>query len=127
MPDKTFQSVAAIVYFVVWVTLAVGTTILFWVRRDPEFRIRWHAKISLVAIITILFFMFLISPSWVSLFFIGIPGGLIGYLSITKTTICKSCGKIIQPVRLFNRAQFCPYCGGETVCSKIFNTTADQK
>jgi len=125
MPDKTYQSVAAMVYFAVWVAIAIGTTILYWVRRDPEFRIRWHAKISLIVGVAICLFIFLIYPSRVSLLFIGISGGLIAYLNITKTTICKKCGKIIQGVRLIHRAKFCPHCGGETVSSKIFNAPPD--
>ena len=110
-----------IAYFVVWAAIAVGIFFLYRVRRDAEFRIRWHARISLIATATILVFMFLAIPSWVTLFFIGGFGGLIIYLNLTKTTICKSCGRIVQPIGLFHRAQHCPHCGGETVCSKIFD------
>jgi len=109
------------VYFIVWVVLAIGSLILYRVRRDAEFRIRWHAKISLAVGIIIGAFMFLAVPSWTSLFFIGGFGGLIVYLSVTKTTICKSCGRIIQPIHLVQRARHCPHCGGETVCSKILD------
>jgi hypothetical protein len=121
MNDSAHQSAFAVVYFIVWAALAISTSILYQVRRDAAFRIRWHARISLIVGITILVFMWLISPSWFSLVIIGVPGGLIMYLILTKTTICKSCGRTVQGVRLIQRAEFCPHCGGETVCSKIFN------
>jgi hypothetical protein len=109
-----------IVYFIVWAVLAVGWLILYRVRRDVEFRIRWHAKISLAAGIMVLAFMFFAFPSWQSLLFIGGFGGLIIFLNLTKTTICKSCGRIVQSVDLVQCARHCPHCGGETVRSKIF-------
>jgi hypothetical protein len=110
----------ATVYFIVWAALAIGMTILYRVRRDAGFRIRWHARICLITSLIIFVFMFMLYPSWASVLFIGVFGGLITYLNITKTTICKSCGKIIQGIGLIHRAKHCPHCGGETVCSKIF-------
>jgi|GEM_PF-3010323 len=110
----------AIVYFIVWITIAIGFFILYRVRRDAAFRIRWHARITLIGSIIILAFMFLVDPSWQTLLFVAGFGGLIIYLNITKTTICKACGKIVQGTQLIYRAKHCPHCGGETVCSKIF-------
>jgi hypothetical protein len=121
MSDDAHQSTFGLIYFIVWATLATGTIILYRGHRDAEFRIRWHARISLISGLTVLAFMFLIFPSWGMLVFICGFGGLIIYLSISKTTICKNCGKIIQPIGLFDRAKHCPHCGGETARSKIFN------
>jgi len=108
-------------YFIVLVALAIGMFIVYRVRRDADFRIRWHARISLIVGLSIMTFMFLLSPSWVTLLFIGVFGGLIIYLDITKTTICRSCGRVIQGIALIHRAKHCPHCGGETVCSKILS------
>ena len=115
-----FPGIHPLVYFGVWTALAVGTSILYWVRRDPEFRIRWHARIVLVVSIPIGLFMFLIAPNWIVLLLIVVFGGVITYLNVSKTTICTKCGRIVQPVRLVQRAKLCPRCGGETVCSKPF-------
>lgn len=111
-----------LVYFVVWTMLAIGTAILYHVRRDAEFRIRWHAKIGLIVSILIGVFMLLAAPYWIVFLFILVFGGVITYLNISKTTICTKCGRIIQGVGLVRRAKFCPHCGGETVRSKIFGT-----
>jgi mRNA interferase MazF len=51
---------------------------------------------------------------------IVVCGGLITYLNIAKTTICTQCGRIIQPVRLVSKAEFCPRCGGKVRVSKLF-------
>jgi len=116
---REIESPFVIVYFIVWTVLAVGSLILYRIRRDAEFRVRWHARISLAAGILILAFMFLAVPSWQSFLFVAGFGGLIVYLSVTRTTICKNCGRIIQPINLVQRAEYCPRCGGETVRSKI--------
>lgn len=112
--------IAAIAYFVVWVLLAVTFYAVFRIHRDPEFRIRWYAKIGAGVSLVILFFMFWLVPNWQGLLLVGVAGGLIIYLNVTKTTICTRCGKIIQPVGFLQRAQCCPHCGGATVPSKLF-------
>jgi predicted RNA-binding Zn-ribbon protein involved in translation (DUF1610 family) len=109
-------------YFVVWVIMAISTGVIYWIRRDPAFRIKWYARISLVGSATILFFMFLVCPTVLTFLFISIFGGLIVYLSIAKTRICKSCGKIIRPLHLIHGAKFCPHCGGETESSRVFKS-----
>jgi DNA-directed RNA polymerase subunit RPC12/RpoP len=115
-----FPAVHPLVYFGVWTALAVGTSILYWVRRDAEFRIRWYARIGLVTGVLIGLFMFLAAPALIVLLLMVFFGGCMIYLSISKTTICTKCGKIVQPDRLVLRVNFCPRCGGKTVCSKLF-------
>ncbi|MFA6271426.1 MAG: hypothetical protein WC657_09570 [Candidatus Paceibacterota bacterium] len=111
-----------IAYFIVWVALAIFTAIVYRIRRDAEFRIKWHARLSLSVGILILGFMFLLAPSWESLLFIGGFGGFIIFLNISMTTICKSCGRMIQAIGVIHRAKHCPHCGGETARSRILNS-----
>lgn len=110
---------SSIAYFIVWTLVAIGYLILYRVRQDAAFRIRWHARITLVGTLLIGLFMFLVDPSWLTLAFLIGFGGLIVYLNIAKTTICKTCGKIVQGINLIQKAKHCPHCGGETVRSKI--------
>jgi hypothetical protein len=108
------------VYFAIWAAVALGTSVLLLVRREPGFRIRWHARIVLGANVAVGIGMFLLIPDPVVWVLTAVGGGFITYLSITKMTICSTCGRIIQPVRLVSKAEFCPHCGGKTVVSKVF-------
>jgi hypothetical protein len=122
MVTKDFASPTFIgIYFVVWTALAIGAAILFAIRRDAEFRIRWHGRIVFWISLTIGFFMFLAIPRWHTLIFILIFGGLITYLNLAMTTICRKCGRIIRAPKLIQAAKFCSHCGSETVRSKIFH------
>ena len=115
-----FRPTFLILYLVVFGLLAVTGLILFRINRSPEFRIRWQARIVLISSLIIMFFMMLAVRGWLALAAIIVFGGLIMHLNITKTTICRKCGKRVQGVNLIHRAKFCPECGGETVRSKIF-------
>jgi DNA-directed RNA polymerase subunit RPC12/RpoP len=107
------------IYFAIWLGLAISTSVLYAVRRKPEFRIRWHARIVLAVGVAIGVSMFLVAPQAWPLILAG--GGLITYLNLTRVTICAKCGRIVQPVQLVSKAEFCPHCGGKTVVSKLFH------
>jgi len=110
-----------IVYFAVWVVMAAGMAILYRVRRDAEFRIRWHARIVLVVSLVIMVFMYLAMPRLEVLLMVAVGGGLITAMNLFRTAICTKCGRIVPGSGgLMTRAKYCPSCGGATVRSKLF-------
>jgi len=114
-----FQPISVGIYFAIWLGLAISTSILYAVRREPEFRIGWHARIVLAFGMVIGVGMLLVAREvWP---FILAGGGVITYLNLTRVTICAKCGRIVQPVQLVSKAEFCPHCGGKTVVSKLFH------
>jgi len=114
-----FEPINFGIYFAIWLGLAISTSLLYAVRREPDFRIRWHARIVLAVGVAIGVSMFLVAPPVWPLILAG--GGLITYLNLTRVTICAKCARIIQPVQLVSKAEFCPHCGGKTVVSKLFH------
>jgi hypothetical protein len=113
-----FEPIHPVIYFAIWAAMAIGGGSML-LQREPEFRIRWHARMVLLANLGIGIGMLLVFPYPFGWFMILLGGGLITYLNISKTTICTQCGRIIQPVNLISKAQFCSRGGGKTAVSKL--------
>ena len=108
------NGILSLVYFAVWLILAVGTFILFW-RKGPDFKKRYYHKVCLFNSFAIGFFMLaLVWPHPIGIAMVLIGGGSIGYLNFKYTKICDSCGKIIQQ-NPFSLAKYCEKCGSKLI------------
>ncbi len=122
MSESTIETLF-FVYFVVFAAVVIGHW-LYFRKKDPVFRWRWHARtILLVGFIIggyLVVLAGLTSRSW------AMAGGAlvfavaILFLNITLTTICHSCGKAAQSQSLTSAAKYCIHCGGPVAPSPLF-------
>ncbi|MDY6906114.1 MAG: hypothetical protein SWH61_15685 [Thermodesulfobacteriota bacterium] len=113
----------AIVYFIVFFIMLIGST-LFYRRKSPEFKKKWHVPVTLVNLIVIGGFLFAFAIMLVDSLIHIIPFVLmfifILYISIFKTKVCGACGKTNQPENLITAPEFCSKCGEKLSQSKFF-------
>ena len=103
--------------------MLIGSTLFFW-RKSPEFKKKWHIPVLMINMLVIGGFLFAFAIMLVDNFFQIIPFVLmflfILYVSIFKIRICDVCGKTNQPENLITAPKFCSKCGEKLSQSKIF-------
>ncbi len=102
-----------LVYFAIWLALAIGTFFLFR-GKDPAFKRRWHRPVTLVTasiICGMLVLMVALMGHWgATIFFLAVSVFMI-WVGAFQTRVCLGCGRASQPRNLFTPEKFCSKCG----------------
>jgi hypothetical protein len=103
-------------YFVVWVTMAVGSW-LFEGSLGANEKKRLHSRVLLINIVVIggfLAAMMLVAGSGLAALVILPVSAVLFYLNATRNRLCMQCNRNVMPTG-FAACEFCPRCGATTV------------
>ena len=113
----------SIIYFAVFFIMLIGSTLFFW-KKSPEFKKKWHVPVVLVNMIVIggflLSFAIMLTNNLLQIIPFILVFVLILYLSVFKTRVCDACGKTNQSDDWKTSPEFCSKCGEKLTRSKFF-------
>jgi len=108
-------AIGFVIYFVLWVALAVGSWLIMRRQKTPQDKKRWSDRGAILAGVfvtgSICFFIILWKQYIVLPVFVGM-GVLITVLNVRNTFYCDKCGQRSLSQKWFSSASFfCPHCG----------------